>query len=149
MKPTGKIRLILADDHAQILDEIRQHLAEHFEIARCVGSGPALIDAVVDLLPDVVVCDINMPGMSGIEAGKHIIRHGLCASIVLLTMYNEPHLIRRALHAGIRGYVLKVDAGEELAAAVIAVWNGGRYLSSQALAHWEDDDAEDQGSSRG
>jgi DNA-binding NarL/FixJ family response regulator len=148
MEP-ARIRLILADDHAAILDEIRQHLAGQFEIARCVASGTALIDAVADLHPDVVVCDINMPGMSGIDAGKQIIHRGLCGSIVLLTMYNEPHLIRRALRAGIRGYVLKVDAGEELAAAVIAVWNGGRYLSREALAHWEDDDAEDQSSSRG
>jgi DNA-binding NarL/FixJ family response regulator len=121
--------LVLADDHLEVLDEIRDLLASDFDVLRTVAEGHALIQAVAELSPDAVISDIQMPGLDGIEAGGRILRQGLCNAVVVLTMYNEPHLVRKALQAGIRGYVLKVDAGEELIPAVIAVLAGGSYLS--------------------
>jgi DNA-binding NarL/FixJ family response regulator len=140
---------VLADDHTGILNEIRQLLSPEFEIARVVFDGNALMEATAALRPDIVVSDLNMPGLNGIEAGRAILRQGLCNAVVLLTMYNDSFLIRGALRAGIRGYVLKVDAGEELGAALHVVLSGGRYLSREARAQWSEDDAEDQSSPRG
>jgi DNA-binding NarL/FixJ family response regulator len=124
-----KSRLVLADDHRDVLDAIRHLLAPEFDVLRAVAEGHALIRAVAELSPDAVVSDIQMPGLDGIEAGGRILSQGLCNAVVVLTMYNEPHLVRKALEAGIRGYVLKVDAGEELIPAVNAVLAGGSYLS--------------------
>jgi DNA-binding NarL/FixJ family response regulator len=126
-------RLVLADDYAGVLDEIGQLLAAEFDVLFTVSEGTDLIRAVDKLKPDAVISDLQMPGMDGIEAGRYILRNGLCDAVIILTMYNEPHLVRKALEAGIRGYVLKVDAGDELIAAVHAVLSGDSYLSRGVL----------------
>jgi len=125
-----RLRVVLADDHPGMREEIRQLLAPEFEIAGSVGEGQALLSAVARLTPDAVISDIQMPLIDGIEAGRRILQQGLCSAVVILTAYNEPQLVRSALEAGVRGYVLKNDAGEELALAVRTVANGGAYLSS-------------------
>ena len=127
--PVGRCRLVLADDRGDVLEAIRELLSPDFDILRAVNEGAALVAAAAELHPDVVVSDIRMPGMTGIEAGEQILRQGSCNAVVVLTVYDEPYMVKRAMAAGIRGYVLKVDAGEELAAAVHQVCGGGRYLS--------------------
>jgi DNA-binding NarL/FixJ family response regulator len=124
-----RIRLVLADDHTDVLEEIEHLLAPQFDVLLTVRDGPALIEAVAELRPDAVVCDFQMPGLNGIEAGAQILRQGLCKAVVLLTMYNEAVLVNQALAAGIRGFVLKVDTGEELVPALCEVMGGGGYLS--------------------
>lgn len=125
-----RLRVVLADDHPKMREEIRLLLASEFEIAGSVSEGQSLLSAVARLTPDAVISDIQMPLIDGIEAGRRILQQGLCSAIVILTAYNEPQLVRSALEAGVRGYVLKNDAGEELALAVRTVANGGAYLSS-------------------
>ena len=122
-------RVALADDNKDVLQEIRRLLASEFEIACAVHEAESLLASVQQCKPDAVVCDLSMPGLNGIEAGRRLIEEGWCGAVVMLTMYNEAHWIQRALEAGIRGFVLKVDAGEELIAAVRAVIDGRRYLS--------------------
>ena len=131
-----RTRLVLADDRGDVLDEIRQLLEPDFDILRTVNQGAALVEAVAELRPDVVVSDVRMPILGGIEAGSQILRDGLCSAVIMLTMYDEPHLVTKALQAGIRGYVLKVDAGEELIPAVHEVFGGGKYLSQGVRAKW-------------
>ncbi len=126
----GQVRIVLADDHEDLLQEIKALLTPDFEIVNSVNDGLALIDTVRDLKPDLVVSDIRMPGMSGIEACRRIIQEGLCSAAILLTMYNEARLVQEALGAGIRGYLLKVNAGEELIPAVRSVMDGSTYLSA-------------------
>jgi len=104
-------------------------LAPEFEVLRSVREGAALIEAALELRPDVVVSDINMPGLNGIDAARQIRKRGACDRVILLTVYREPQLVRSALEAGIQGYVLKLDAGEELIAAVRSVLAGNTYLS--------------------
>ncbi len=70
-----------------------------------------------------------MPGRSGIEAGREIIQRNLCSAVVVLSLYKDPGLVKSAFDSGIRGYVLKDDAGEELIPALNTVLTGGRYLS--------------------
>ena len=128
-----KPRIVLADDHPGMVEEIRLLLAREFDIVGSVDEGRALLSAVSQLRPDVVVSDLDMPLMDGLETGRRILRSGLCPAVIILTQYNEPELVHSALESGIRGYVLKVDAGEELALAVQTVAGGGTYLSSGVL----------------
>src|SRR5690242_16628846 len=119
-----RTRLVLADDKEDLLNEIRRLLEPDFDILRTVNHGAALVQVVAELRPDVVVSDVRMPVLGGIEAGSQILRDRLCSAVIMLTMYDEPHLVTKALQAGIRGYVLKVDAGEELIPAVHEVCGG-------------------------
>ena|ERR1700733_11798652 len=123
-------RLVLADDHPGVRQEIRLLLDLEFEVVRTVGDGAALVAAALELKPDVIVSDIQMPELGGIEAGAEVLGRGLCQAIVLLSMYRDRHLVQKALKAGIRAYVLKLDACEELIPAVYAALRGECYLSS-------------------
>lgn len=129
-------RIVLADDHAELLAEISRSLAGEFDVLCSVGEGFALVQAASELRPDVVISDVNMPGLTGIEASRRILAEGTSRSAILLTIHDEPELVRKALQAGIRGYVLKVDAGEELTAAVKAVLGGHTYLSRNVRSKW-------------
>jgi DNA-binding NarL/FixJ family response regulator len=131
--PLRKPRLLLADDHADILLETRALLATEFEVVGTAGDGIALISAALQLKPDVVVTDAMMPRLNGIEASREILRRQLCTAIVLLTVYGDPELVKTALDAGIRGYVLKVNAGDELISAVHEVLRGGTFVSPNVL----------------
>jgi DNA-binding NarL/FixJ family response regulator len=124
-----RFRLVLADDHPDVREEIQQLLTPQFDILGAVGEGAALLTAVADLHPDAVVSDVQMPHMDGIEAGIQLVNTGLCRAVVLLSMYPDAHMVETALQAGIGAYVLKMDAGEELVPAVYAVLRGERYLS--------------------
>ena len=129
-------RIVLADDHEEMLEEIRALLTPDFDVVGSVNNGQALIDAVRALKPDVVVSDIKMPGISGIEACRRIVQEGLCSTTIMLTMHNEAQFVRRALGAGIRGYLLKVHAGEELIPAIRSVMGGFTYLSTGVQEPW-------------
>ena len=123
-------RLVLADDHPDVRQEIRQLLDLEFEVLRSVGDGAALVAAAIELKPDVIISDIQMPELGGIEAGTEVLERGLCEAVVVLSMYRDQHLVQTALKAGIRAYVLKLDASEELIPAVYAALRGECYLSS-------------------
>ena len=114
-------RLVLADDHPEILDELHTLLVAEFEMAGCVTNGNELVRAVIELDPDVIITDVYMPGIDGIEASRRILQQAPEALVVMLSMHNEPALIAKALAIGVRGYVLKLDAGEELGPAIRAV----------------------------
>ena len=120
---------MLADDHTDVREGIRELLELEFDVLCAVGEGAALVQAVAELRPDAVISDIQMPHMGGIEASEQLLHSGLCEAVVLLSMYPDPHLVKCALRAGIRAYVLKVDASEELIPAIHAVLRGERYLS--------------------
>ena len=126
---TRRYRVILADDHGAVRQAIRQLLDPEFEVLRTVGDGAALLAAAADLLPDAIVSDIEMPDLGGIAAGSAVLERGLCRAVVILSMYSDWHLVETAFAAGICGYVLKLDAVEELIPAVYAALQGERYLS--------------------
>lgn len=127
--PLRRFRLVLADDHRDVREEVRSLLGSEFEVLRTVGEGAALVEAAAELRPDAVIADIQMPRMGGIEAGQQLLNRGLCQAVVVCSMYPDGHLVKTALDAGIRAYVLKVDAGEELIPAIYAALRGERYLS--------------------
>ena len=128
-KPLRRFRLVVADDHLDVREAVRQLLDPEFDVLRAVGEGSALVEATIELKPDAVVTDVQMPQMGGIEAGEHLLSRGLCEAVIVLSMYPDAHLAQAALQAGIRAYVLKVDASEELIPAIYAALRGERYLS--------------------
>jgi DNA-binding NarL/FixJ family response regulator len=127
--PPQKPRLLLADDNEDVLAETRDLLGTDFEVVGTASDGAALISAALELKPDVVVTDARMPIMNGIEASREILRRELCGVIVLLTVYGDPELVRTAFSAGIRAYVLKIHAGEELIGAVHEALRGRTFVS--------------------
>ena len=127
--PGPRLRIVLADDHPDVREEIRVLLASEFDVIGAVGGGLQLLEAAAALHPDLVVSDIAMPDLDGIEAGRRSLERGFARAAVLLTMHNDPQLLQRAAESGLRGFVLKVDAGDELIAAVAQVAAGGTYIS--------------------
>lgn len=125
------IRVVIADDHRLVREGIHALLDKSGDI-QVVGEaddGAAALAMVRALDPDVLVTDISMPGISGLEAAAHVSELGLKTAVVVLTMHAEEALARRALAAGARGYVLKDSVTDELLLAIRAAWRGGTYLS--------------------
>ena len=127
-----RIRLLVAENHEAVRQEVCRLLDSEFEVLSAVADGAALLDAAIECKPDAVVTDIRMPRLNGIQAAGQVLARGLADAAVVLSMYCDQHLVAAALQAGIRAYVLKVDAGEELIAAIHAALAGKPYLSRGA-----------------
>ncbi len=122
-------RLLLADDHVATAELLSELLEPEFEVIANVRDGLALVTAAELLSPDVIVTDISMPGLDGITAAAVILRRDPEARIVLVTAHGDPVLVERGLSTGALGYVLKIEAGEELVPAVRSVLRGERHVS--------------------
>lgn len=124
-KPT----VILADDHTLVLEGFRRLLEAQCELLATVGDGQALLKAVAQQHPDIVILDISMPVMNGIEAARAL--KSQCPSVKLLfvTMHADPAYIRAAFQAGASGYILKQSLGDELTQALHAVLRGHTYVT--------------------
>ncbi len=119
MNTVAKIaRVLLADDHAEIMAQTRIVLTGEFEIVGSVANGVDLINAAVQLDPDVIVLDITMPGLDGIEAARRLKRSGCRAKLVFLTVHDDPDYVRAALQAGGAAYVIKARLATDLVTAI-------------------------------
>jgi DNA-binding NarL/FixJ family response regulator len=125
----NRFRVLLADDHDTILADVRALLDPEFDVVASVRDGNSLLLAAESLKPDIIVADISMPHMSGIEAAWKIIEGNPDSRIVFLTMHNDPALLKESLAIGAMGYVLKRTAGDELVFAIHEVLEGRRYVS--------------------
>lgn len=106
--------VLLADDHEDFLAIVVRHLEPHFEIVKTVGNGQALLDEVARLEPDLVVLDISMPGLNGIQAAAKLRAMGSGARIVFLTVHADLDYVHAALRTGALGYVLKSELASDL-----------------------------------
>jgi DNA-binding NarL/FixJ family response regulator len=122
-------RVLLADDHAIVAEGLQLLLKDRCELVGIVVDGPSLVEAAVELCPDIIVADISMPGFDGLEAMRQLIERGVPSKVIVLTMYSDPQLAREALAVGAKGYVLKHAAGEELLTAIRDVSNGLTYIT--------------------
>ena len=122
-------RLLLGDDHAIILDGLRRILEPHCDIVGSAQDGRALVAAAQELHPDVVVADISMPLLNGIEAARQILKADPRVKIVFLTMHPDVTYATEAFRAGASGYVLKNSAASELVTAIQEVLKGRTYLT--------------------
>jgi DNA-binding NarL/FixJ family response regulator len=124
-----RTKVLLADDHAIVAEGLATLLKGHFDLLGTVGDGNELIDAARKLRPDVIVADISMPVVSGLEALRRLKTTKSDAKIIFLTMHADAQLATEAFRAGASGYVLKQSAGEELIAAIQEVLRGRTYLT--------------------
>lgn len=124
-----KARILLADDHTLVLEGIKKLLEPHFEPAGAVEDGRALLEAVKELRPDVVLLDISMPLLNGIDAARQIRKSVPSAKIVFLSMHADPAYVSEAFRAGGSGYLLKRSAGSELVFAIEEVLKGRFYVT--------------------
>jgi DNA-binding NarL/FixJ family response regulator len=125
-----RTRILLADDHALTLECISAILAPHYEIAGTAVDGRALVEAALRLKPDLIVVDITMPQLNGIDAARQIKASLPGIKLLFVTMHSSSAYVKAALDAGGTGYVLKSAIGEELLDAVAAVLSGRVYVSS-------------------
>jgi len=122
-------RILLADDHAPTLEGMRALLAPHYEIAGTVADGHALVEAALRLKPDLIISDITMPHLNGIDAAIQIKTSLPRIKLLFVTAHSSSAYVRAALEAGATGYVLKSGLRDELPDAVQSVLSGRTYVS--------------------
>jgi DNA-binding NarL/FixJ family response regulator len=127
------IRVLLADDHTIVRDGLRALLEceSDIRVIGVAGNGKEAVSETLRLKPDVIVLDIAMPELDGIETTKQIMKENPAAHILILSMYLSPDYVYRSLRAGAKGYLLKESAGEKVVDAIRELSVGNRYLSSK------------------
>lgn len=124
-----KARVLLGDDHALILEGLRNALQAQYEIVGLAKDGRALVQAAERLKPDLIVVDISMPFLNGFEAAKQIKKSLPHTRVIFLSQHLNPAYLKQALRLGASGYVLKAGATEELQQAIEAVLRGKTYIT--------------------
>jgi DNA-binding NarL/FixJ family response regulator len=122
-------RVLLADDHRMVAEGLKSLLSPEFELVGVVEDGLALIDAAKKLRPDVIVADITMPRLNGLEALTQLKKENPRVRVIFLTMHQDVAYARRALDSGASGFVVKHSAPAELVAAIRAALEGKTYLT--------------------
>ncbi|MBT9539373.1 response regulator transcription factor [Thiobacillus sp.] len=128
-----RINVLIVDDHVVMAEGLRYLIDAQNDLAvvGCVNDGREALREVLERVPDVVVMDIAMPELNGIEATHLIHERSPDTQVVMLSMHSNREYVLRALQAGARGYVLKKNAAAEVLTAIRSVYSGQRYLSSQ------------------
>lgn len=125
------MRVLLADDHKIVLAGLSSLLRPAFDLVATAENGLELVEAALRWRPDVIVTDVSMPLLNGIDAIRKIRDAGVDAKIVFLTMHSDVVFASRAIEAGAAGYVLKHSAPDELITAIETVLRGGTFISEQ------------------
>jgi DNA-binding NarL/FixJ family response regulator len=122
-------RTLIADDHRLVADALNELLAAHCEMVGTVLDGASLLAVALEQQPDLIIADLSMPGLSGVEAISKLRRSGVTAKIIIVTAYDDPRVARQAIAAGASAFVVKQSAAEELVTAIRVVLQGGTYIS--------------------
>lgn len=125
----SRIRILLGDDHSLVLEGIRRLLDSKYDVVGSAENGKVLVSEALRLKPEIVVLDITMPILNGIDAAKEIRKTLPNARFVFISMHANAIYVRKAMEAGCSAYVLKSGASEELLQAIEVARKGGRYLS--------------------
>jgi DNA-binding NarL/FixJ family response regulator len=131
MSSPRRPRVLIADDHLLVAEALTSLLKKEFDLVGVVEDGRAMVEAAGTLRPDVIVADITMPHLNGIDALLRLRQRGDRVPVVFLTMHRDVTFARRALEAGASGIVLKHSASVELVAALRAALEGGTYITPQ------------------
>ena len=131
MSRSPRPRVLLADDHLLVAEALKSLLAPEFDLVGVVEDGQALLEAAATLKPDVIVADVTMPRLNGIDALLRLRRGGDRVPVVFLTMHRDVSFARRALEAGASAFVLKHSASVELISAIRAALEGRTHVSPQ------------------
>ena len=125
----GRATVLLADDHAILTDGLVSLLKDRFDVVGSVTNGHQLVAEAIRLRPDVIVADISMPELTGLEALRQLKAKNIDVRVIFLTMHGEAHIATEAVRAGASGYVLKGSPGDELMTAIEQVLQGRTYLT--------------------
>ncbi len=130
MMPTRRPTVLVADDHAIVMEGLVSLLKDHdFDVVGAVPDGQQLLDAARRLRPDVIVTDLTMPGLSGLDALEVLKAERVESKMVVLTMHNDGERATQALRSGASAFLLKESAGEELVSAIHQALQGRVYLA--------------------
>ena len=124
-----RTRVLLADDHEAMLDRVKRLLEKEFQVVGTVGDGQAALEAVAELRPDVLVLDISMPVLSGMQAALRLKQKKTKVKIVFLTVHEDPDFAREALATGALGYVVKPRLVSDLLVAIKEALAGRSFVS--------------------
>ena len=137
---THRSRILIADDHTLVADLCRTLLEKEFHVVGSVRDGRALIESAIDLRPDVIIVDIAMPILNGLDAGQKVKEILPAVKLVFLTMNPDPEIAAEAFRRGASGYLLKTSAADEMVLAVRRVLRGMSYislpLSKETVDYW-------------
>jgi len=127
----GRIKVLIVDDHPLFRQGLRQVVDadERFELIGEAGDGMSAIQLILEKKPDIAVLDVNMPGLSGLEVARKLQGKRVPTQIVILTMYKEEETFTRAVELGVKGFVLKENAVQDILNSLVAVAAGEHYLS--------------------
>lgn len=122
-------RILLADDHPAVLERVRKLLQSLFDVVGAACTGREMISEAMRLTPDVIVADISMPDLSGIEAAQELRRKGSAAKLVFLTIHSSDEFVEACRAEGALGYVVKAHMKTELIPAINAALSGDSFIS--------------------
>ena len=131
MLGTSRPRILIADDHTLVADAFKKMLSAEFDVVATVHDGRNLIDIASKLQPDVILVDIGMPILNGLDAAQRIKRRLPSVKVIYITVNHDPDLITEAFAKGASGYVCKTSAASDLSAAIYAALQGDVYVSSR------------------
>ena len=126
----AKIRVVLADDHQALLARVRRVLAEEYEVVGVAANGSQAVEAVLTLNPDVLVIDISMPVLDGLQAARQLQQANCRTKIVFLTIREDQDFVAAALSAGALGYVTKARLSTDLVPAILGAMQGRTFVSN-------------------
>jgi len=132
----SRTRILIADDHKMFAQGLQSLLEDEFDLVGTVGDGQALVEAVKQLNPDVVLVDISMPILNGLDAVRRLREDGVPAKVIFLTMHADDRLLAEAFRCGGLGYVLKQSAGEDLIVAIKEALLGRKYVTPLIATEW-------------
>ncbi len=124
-----RTRVLLADDHEAVLDRVKRLLEDQFQVVGTVRDGQAALEAVAELRPDILILDISMPVLSGMQAAVRLKQKKSEVRIVFLTVHEDPDFAREALATGALGYVTKPRMATDLLVAIKEVLAGRSFVS--------------------
>lgn len=131
-------RILIADDHNLVAQLCKKLLESEFDVVGTVSDGRALVRAASNLMPDVIIVDIAMPLLNGLDAVRQVKEMFPAVKVIFLTVNNDPEIAAEAFRRGASGYVLKTCASSELVTAVRNVLRGGTYLAANLSKHTVD-----------
>ena len=126
---TRRPTILIADDHTIVAEGLVKLLGRRFDVVATVADGTALVEAAERFRPDIIIADLEMPSLSGLEALERLKKRGVASKFVILTMHKEASVAARAMRAGASAFLLKHSAGNELIDAIDEVLDGRTYLS--------------------
>jgi DNA-binding NarL/FixJ family response regulator len=123
------LRVLLADDQEQVRQTVAEIVSEKFQVVGLAENGRRALELAYLLSPDVVLLDVSMPVMNGLEATSRLKKAGSEAKVVVLTVHDDPSFVEAALSAGASGYVLKTRLATDLIASILIAMKGGIFIS--------------------